>query len=158
MLNWLALAGWGARHDESTSSSGDAPDSTAVFNLPELIKEVSTLLYNFEPSDNTGQFDLTSVTHRNTSLDQLKLAYLNKQHLLRERSTPEGLTRMAERGHGLVKDAFPESPYTSVEGIEKAIVLLEVRSMPPEAQLVLIYRAGPFDESQGTPDTWVLPL
>ncbi|KAJ3518099.1 hypothetical protein NMY22_g13827 [Coprinellus aureogranulatus] len=123
---------WGAKHDpfaETSSSSEsesdsatskkssshshthDAPDSTAVYTLQELIRE----------------FDLTAVTHRNTSLDPMKLEYLNKQHLLRERSTPEGLTAMAQRIHDVVKDAFPESPYTSVEMIKKAITLLEGR-------------------------------
>jgi glutamyl-tRNA synthetase len=38
----------------------------------------------------------------------MKLEYLNKQHLLQYRSTPEGLTAMAERVHDLIKDAFPE--------------------------------------------------
>ncbi|RXW18600.1 hypothetical protein EST38_g7256 [Candolleomyces aberdarensis] len=129
VLNWLALAGWGARHDpfteptetkpESSSPSSthshqsgtDAPDSTAVYTLPQLISE----------------FDLTSVTHRNSTLDPMKLEYLNKQHLLQQRSTSDGLTAMAERVHDLVKDAFPESPHTSVEMIEKAILLLEGR-------------------------------
>ncbi|TEB29272.1 glutamyl-tRNA synthetase [Coprinellus micaceus] len=135
VLNWLALAGWGAKHDpfaeptppssalEFDSGSGsskkscshthshEAPDSTAVYSLQELIRE----------------FDLTSVTHRNTSLDPMKLEYLNKQHLLRERSTPEGLNAMAERLHDIVKDAFPESPYTSIDMIKRAIILLEGR-------------------------------
>jgi hypothetical protein len=38
----------------------------------------------------------------------MKLEYLNKQHLFQHRSTPEGLTGMAERVHDLIEDAFPE--------------------------------------------------
>ncbi|KAF6758847.1 glutamyl-tRNA synthetase [Ephemerocybe angulata] len=121
VLNWLALAGWGAKHNPNdhphpegtpcTHTHTDAPDSTAVYTLPELITE----------------FDLSAVTHRNSSLDPMKLEYLNKQHLLRERGTPEGLRGVAERVHGYVKESFPESPYTSTGMIEKAIELLEGR-------------------------------
>ncbi|RXW15108.1 hypothetical protein EST38_g10741 [Candolleomyces aberdarensis] len=110
VINWLALAGWGTRHDPFTEpaepkpnssspssthshqSGTDAPDSTGVYTLPQLISE----------------FDLTSVTHRNSTLDPMKLEYLNKQHLLQQRSTPDGLTAMAERVHDSVKDAFSE--------------------------------------------------
>ncbi|EAU93648.2 glutamyl-tRNA synthetase [Coprinopsis cinerea okayama7 len=110
VLNWLALAGWGARHDhsasEESSSSGssttssEAPDSTAIYSLPELINE----------------FDIHSVTHRNSSLDPMKLEYINKHHLLRQRSTPEGFDALAER-----------APYTNKEMIKRAVVLLEGR-------------------------------
>ncbi|RXW11546.1 hypothetical protein EST38_g14310 [Candolleomyces aberdarensis] len=102
-LTWLA--GWGARHDPFTEPSEpkpkspspslthshqagtDAPDSTAVYTLPQLISE----------------FDLTSVTHRNSTLDPMKLEYLNKQHLLHQRSTSDGSTAMGEKVHDLVK-------------------------------------------------------
>lgn len=48
ILNWLALAGWGARHEEtpfSTQSSRprlvqEAPDSTRVMSFPELVDKV----------------------------------------------------------------------------------------------------------------------
>ncbi|KAJ2933955.1 hypothetical protein H1R20_g3126, partial [Candolleomyces eurysporus] len=70
-----------------------------------------------------ASFDLTSVTHRNSTLDPMKLEYLNKQHLLQQHSTSDGLTATAQRVRDLVKDAFPESQHTSVEMIEKAILL-----------------------------------
>ena len=129
MLNWLALAGWGSHHKSTASSSSDsgidhsscshdshnhyheAPESTAVYTLPELIRE----------------FDLSAVTHRNSSLDPTKLEYLNKQHLLRERSTPEGLDGLTKRAMGIVQGAFPESPYATEEMTKNATLLLEGR-------------------------------
>lgn len=47
ILNWLALAGWGTRHperEEQAMSFGhhDAPDSTAIMSLEEIINEVNS--------------------------------------------------------------------------------------------------------------------
>ena len=53
------------------------------------------------------QFDLTSLTHRRTVLDPMKLEYLNKHHLMRTMATDDGLTDLAERVHDTVKAAFP---------------------------------------------------
>lgn len=128
ILNWLALAGWGSKHtapaetdtaSETPASHShsdacahtEAPDSTAVYSLPELIQE----------------FDLTSVTHRPSSLDPAKLEYINKHHLLRQRSTEEGLHQMAERVHDALKASFPDSQYTNVDMIKRAINMLEGR-------------------------------
>lgn len=49
ILNWLALAGWGVQHDTlcpAPSSGGvskQAPDSTTVMSVKEMIRDVSLL-------------------------------------------------------------------------------------------------------------------
>lgn len=116
VLNWLALAGWGVRHNVDTASEeplarSDAPDSTTILTMQQLLE----------------QFDLLSITQRSTSLDPAKLEYINKHHLSQLSSTPEGLTSMAERVHEQIKEAFPTSQYTSIEMIKHAIQLLEGR-------------------------------
>lgn len=109
ILNWLALAGWGAKHEatapitdgsdtDSSSSSRpssphrleDAPDSTHLMTIDEMISD----------------FDLSALTHRSSVLDGTKLEYINKHHLMRTWSTPEGLDKLANRVHGHLKDAF----------------------------------------------------
>ncbi|KAJ4465507.1 glutamyl-tRNA synthetase [Lentinula edodes] len=130
ILNWLALAGWGAKHeatapitdgsetDSSLSSRPssphrleDAPDSTHLMTIDEMISD----------------FDLSALTHRSSVLDGTKLEYINKHHLMRTWSTPEGLDKLANRVHGHLKDAFKSSPYTTVDNIKNAITLLEGR-------------------------------
>ncbi|KAG5636923.1 hypothetical protein H0H81_006356 [Sphagnurus paluster] len=111
VLNWLALAGWGAKHepaavpasasDLASAGSGShhprpqliqkAPDSTTLMTLPEMIKD----------------FELSALTHRSSSLDPAKLEYLNKHHLMNTWSTPQGLESLAERAHDRVKAEFP---------------------------------------------------
>ena len=124
ILNWLSLSGWGARREfisspptPLTASSTPpptcsppgsptvhahshvsaerqiqaAPDSTTIMSLNEMI----------------SQFDLDALTHRSTSLDPGKLEYINKQHLMRVSSTPEGLHNLAERVHEGIKTLFP---------------------------------------------------
>ncbi|KXN88041.1 Glutamate--tRNA ligase [Leucoagaricus sp. SymC.cos] len=118
ILNWLALAGWGARHPEreqndKLASFGhhDAPDSTAIMSLEELINE----------------FDFSAMTHRSSSLDPAKLEYINKRHLMRTWSNPEGLEDLAEKVHEEIKERFPLSQYTSLDHIKDGILLLEGR-------------------------------
>jgi len=117
VLNWLALAGWGthtepsAQGDEASKTIKKAPDSTTVMSLSEII-------------DN---FELDVLTHRRSTLDPVKLEYLNKHHLVLARSTESGLRALALRGQGYIKDAFPETPFTSLEYIEKAIFALQGR-------------------------------
>ncbi|EKM60670.1 uncharacterized protein PHACADRAFT_110265 [Phanerochaete carnosa HHB-10118-sp] len=113
ILNWLALAGWGHIHAEvgEAASSKQAPDSTAVMTLPEMIRE----------------FDLTALTHRRTVLDPMKLEYLNKHHLMRTMSADDGLTELAERVHDTVKAAYPLSPHTTVPYIKRVIQSLQGR-------------------------------
>ncbi|TFK74720.1 glutamyl-tRNA synthetase [Pluteus cervinus] len=110
--NWLALAGWGARHDvDSSRLLKEAPDSTTIMTMDELVEE----------------FDLSALTHRSSVLDPAKLEYLNKHHLMRIWSTPEGLQDLAQRAHDHVKAAFSSSQYTSLDYIKNAILTLEGR-------------------------------
>ena len=55
ILNWLALAGWGARHEETSPSTPssthtprrlvqEAPDSTTVMSFSELVDQVRRLV------------------------------------------------------------------------------------------------------------------
>ncbi|KAI0935754.1 hypothetical protein AcV5_004082 [Taiwanofungus camphoratus] len=117
ILNWLALAGWGVSHDTaasptpSSSLQKQAPDSTALMSLEEMIQK----------------FDLSSVTHRRSVLDPLKLEYLNKHHLMQSMASDGGLTGLAERVHGLVKEAYPSSQYTTVSYIEDVISIVRGR-------------------------------
>lgn len=59
------------------------------------------------------QFELDALTHRRTTLDPAKLAFLNKHHLVRTRSSESGLHALALRARRHVKDAFPNTlvPY-----------------------------------------------
>ncbi|KAG6909076.1 hypothetical protein DXG01_002057 [Tephrocybe rancida] len=129
VLNWLALAGWGAKHEvpapsESSESSDpashsarhgkllqNAPNSTTLMTLPEMIKE----------------FELSALTQRSSSLDPAKLEYLNKHHLIRIWSTPDGLHSLAERARDDVKAAFPTSPHMNISYIKEVILALEGR-------------------------------
>ncbi|KAJ4485405.1 hypothetical protein J3R30DRAFT_3439297 [Lentinula aciculospora] len=135
ILNWLALAGWGAKHEATTpatvnsdttitsSSSSpssrppsphrleDAPDSTHLMTLEEMISD----------------FDLSALTHRSSILDVTKLEFINKHHLMKTWSTPHGLDDLARKVHGLIKDVFKASPYTTIDNIKCAITLLEGR-------------------------------
>ena len=53
------------------------------------------------------QFDITAVTHRNTSLDASKLEYINKHHLMHAASTDTGIQSLAEKAHNQIKESFP---------------------------------------------------
>jgi len=118
LLNWLVLSGWGVGHNSQASegasksrSSNGVPDSTKIMTLDEMI----------------DQFDITAVTHRNTSLEASKLEYINKHHLMHAVSTPAGIQELAERVHNQIKESFPGSPYATIDRIKQAIVILEGR-------------------------------
>ncbi|KAI0697163.1 glutamyl-tRNA synthetase [Cytidiella melzeri] len=119
ILNWLALAGWGVQSHANSSQESvpqppslkQAPDSTTPMSLPEMIEA----------------FELTSITHRRTILDPMKLEYLNKQHLLRSISSDDGLSELAERVHPTIKQAFPSSQYTTVPYIRQTISSMKGR-------------------------------
>jgi len=119
ILNWLALAGWGVQADigaptttiSQSSPNRHAPDSTAVMSLSEMVKE----------------FGLTSITHRRSVLDPMKLEYLNKHHLMRSMSSDDNLTELAERSHPVIKKAFPSSQYTTVPYVKQVILSLQGR-------------------------------
>ncbi|THU89363.1 hypothetical protein K435DRAFT_865340 [Dendrothele bispora CBS 962.96] len=73
MLNWFALAGWGA-HAPRPLQIQSAPESTRIMTRQELISE----------------FNLSAITQRSSSLDATKLEYINKHHLmLKWRSSEE---------------------------------------------------------------------
>nr|GAT60867.1 predicted protein [Mycena chlorophos] len=127
ILNWLALSGWGAQHEPEAStaegqpsagvpsSNKGAPDSTKVMDLEELISE----------------FDITALTHRASSLDPGKLAYLNRQHLLRSAATIDGLTDVVARvrawmdEHKPLGDVSPK--YTEAAYLQSVIRALDSR-------------------------------
>ncbi|KAI0802992.1 glutamyl-tRNA synthetase [Irpex lacteus] len=119
ILNWLALAGWGTQshqHSSDTppphsSSPKHAPDSTTVMSLSEMVEA----------------FELSSITHRRTVLDPIKLEYLNKHHLLRSIASDDTLSKLAERIHPVVKAVFPSSQYTTVPYIKQTIVAMQGR-------------------------------
>ncbi|PPQ64063.1 hypothetical protein CVT24_008876 [Panaeolus cyanescens] len=126
VLNWLLLSGWGGHHsvpaDPNASQKTPVPDSTQVLTMQEMIEK----------------FDITSLTHRNTILEAAKLEYINKHHIMRQTRergpdpktgeiTNIGLRSLAEKVHGQVKESFPTSQYTTIDMIEKAIMILEGR-------------------------------
>ncbi|KAF8200331.1 hypothetical protein BJ912DRAFT_948749 [Pholiota molesta] len=118
VLNWVVLSGWGVASEATpdataaqTRSQHFVPDSTRVMSLDEMI----------------DQFDISAITHRNTILEASKLEYLNKHHIARKTSTPEGLQAAAEQVHEEIKASFPRSQYTNIDVIKQAITILEGR-------------------------------
>ncbi|KAL0066271.1 Glutamate--tRNA ligase mitochondrial [Marasmius tenuissimus] len=128
LLNWLALAGWGARHEPSRTTSREEPRVSGSHSpSPKLLQEApdSTRVMTFQ--ELLSEFDLDAVTQRSSSLDPAKLEYINKHHLMSQWETPEGLRRLADRIHDLVKSKFPTSQYTTVENVMHAIRILDRR-------------------------------
>ncbi|KAI0327285.1 glutamyl-tRNA synthetase [Cubamyces sp. BRFM 1775] len=111
VLNWVALAGWGVQDASSSSAHKQAPDSTTLMTVDEMIQN----------------FDFSVLTHRRSVLDPMKLEYINKHHLMRLISTPEGLWALAERAYPYVREAYPDSPYATVAHLEKVIAVLQGR-------------------------------
>ena len=111
ILNWLALAGWGVQRAPpgSSSSSSHAPDSTQMMSVEEMIHNVSstTLLALSCCLIPPLKFDFSSVTHRRSVLDPMKLEHINKHHLMQLMSSPEGLSKLAGRAASYVKAACP---------------------------------------------------
>ncbi|KAI0757473.1 glutamyl-tRNA synthetase [Daedaleopsis nitida] len=115
VLNWLALAGWGVQHDASaltTATTKQAPDSTTIMTLQEMIQN----------------FDFSVITHRRSVLDPAKLEYINKHHLMHLMSSDSGLRTLAQRTQPIVKEAYPDSPYTSLTYLEQVISALQGRT------------------------------
>lgn len=118
LLNWLVLSGWGVSHSSSapedaskSRSPHSVPDSTKIMTLDEMI----------------DQFDITAITHRNTTLEASKLEYINKHHLMHAASTTVGLQALAEKVYDQIKESFPRSQYATIDRIKQAIVILEGR-------------------------------
>ena len=90
-----------------------------------------------------SQFDISAVTHRNTSLEASKLEYINKHHLMRAASTATGIQVLAEKVHNRIRESFPRrwawlslflhilfthsSQNATIDRIKQAIVILEVQ-------------------------------
>ncbi|KAF7330452.1 tRNA-synt-1c domain-containing protein [Mycena venus] len=141
VLNWLALAGWGTQYEVETSpelepaksqsalpaempASGnekhpratkEAPESTKVMDMDELISE----------------FELSAITHRSSSLDPGKLAFLNRQHLLRSAATPTRMADVASRVRVWMDETRPlgeiSDEYTTPEYVQSVIRVLDSR-------------------------------
>jgi len=120
LLNWLILSGWGVSHsspapgtasNSKSRSPNNVPDSTKIMTLAEMI----------------DQFDISAVTHRNTSLEASKLEYINKHHLMRVASTATGIQALAEKVHNQIRESFPRSQNATIDRIKQAIVILEGR-------------------------------
>ncbi|CAK5269221.1 unnamed protein product [Mycena citricolor] len=120
VLNWLALPGWGGQHDEAVQpedahQAKDAPLSTQVMNMDQL----------------QAEFELSALTHRSSSLDPGKLAFLNRQHLLLKAASPEGLTDVALNVRRWMVDNLPlgqiSEEYTTPQYIQSVIRMLDSR-------------------------------
>ena len=92
VLNWLALAGWGASHGHGNKNHNEtrqaAPESTEMLTLMELI----------------GRFDLSYLTPRRTILDPKKLEVLNGRHL--SRLIQEDVGGMAEHARAVTASVY----------------------------------------------------
>ncbi|TFK47966.1 glutamyl-tRNA synthetase [Heliocybe sulcata] len=128
VLNWLALAGWGVKHEQTSDpstpptsehaqSGGEqksedniAPDSRSIMTLPELIEK----------------FDLHTLTHRRSILDPVKLGRINRQHLLRKISAPEGRESMVDKLYDYLKQTYPDSEYTTKDYVRRLIPIMNI--------------------------------
>ncbi|EIW65117.1 glutamyl-tRNA synthetase [Trametes versicolor FP-101664 SS1] len=124
ILNWLALAGWGVQDASASASHKQAPDSTTLMSMEEMIRN----------------FDFSVLTHRRSVLDPVKLEYLNKHHLMRLMTTSDGLRTLAERTQPYVKKTYPDSPHHDLAYLGKVIFSLQGRT----TKLSDIPALGPF--------------
>jgi len=138
VLNWLALAGWGARHEPHADLSSSAADTTtqsthagAHAPKPVQLQSAPDSTHIMTKQELISEFDLSAVTQRSSSLDATKLEYINKHHLMLRRENDEELKKMAERVHDSIKAKFPTSQYTSVDRIKQGIWLLDVSLAVP---------------------------
>ncbi|KAG9310513.1 hypothetical protein JVU11DRAFT_9660 [Chiua virens] len=111
LINWLALAGWGQAARSPSDSTTNAPESTTILTLPELI----------------AQFDLACLTQRRQVLEPAKLAYLNKHYLMRSWKNDQETLHHAHRIHDLMQTSLPSSPHTTPEYIARVIHVLQGR-------------------------------
>ncbi|KAL1714692.1 hypothetical protein EV715DRAFT_257035, partial [Schizophyllum commune] len=122
VLNWLVLAGWGVTRDATGQTTQEAPDSTRLMTVEEMIAE----------------FDITKLAHRSVILDPAKLEYLNKYHLAKAVTAENSLNALARKVAPKVRERYGETPYTSLENIKRVIKVLDVRltnlfDLPSEA-------------------------
>ncbi|KAF9649054.1 Nucleotidylyl transferase [Thelephora ganbajun] len=64
---------------------------------------------------------------RDNPTDPSKLEYPNKNHLMETWSQPHGLNVLVNRAIGPVKEAFPDSEYTTMDHIKQVILALRSR-------------------------------
>ncbi|KAJ7274523.1 hypothetical protein B0H12DRAFT_1089103 [Mycena haematopus] len=142
ILNWLALAGWGTQHEteasleleesqsESASPAAETLASTSEKH-PRTIKEAPERTKVMDMDELISEFDISAITHRSSSLDPGKLAFLNRQHLLRSASTPSGMTDIAGRVREWMNETRPlgdiSDEYTTPEYIQSVIRVLDSR-------------------------------
>ena len=72
-----------------------------------MINQVRMRKSHIRPLLPVLQFDISAVTHRNTSLDASKLEYINKHHLMRAALTDAGIQALAEKALDQIKESFP---------------------------------------------------
>ncbi|KAJ7475708.1 hypothetical protein FB451DRAFT_253988 [Mycena latifolia] len=138
ILNWIALPGWGSLHEElpsedsastdaessAVASEKDAPESIKVKEAPESTKVM-------DMDELISEFDISVLTHRPSSLDRAKLAFLNRQHLLRAAATPAGLADVARRIRLWLDETRPlgeiRPEYTTPEYIQSVLTVLDSR-------------------------------
>ncbi|KAJ7052557.1 hypothetical protein C8F01DRAFT_1170416 [Mycena amicta] len=130
VLNWLALSGWGARH-ESEPATEVTPTSTASESHPRAIQAAPDSTKVMDIDELISEFDIAALTHRSSSLDLGKLAYLNRQHLLRSAATVPGLADVATRVRAWMDESKPlgeiSREYTTPEYIQSVIRVLDSR-------------------------------
>ncbi|KAJ7637634.1 hypothetical protein DFH06DRAFT_1218718 [Mycena polygramma] len=140
VLNWLALAGWGTQYeagtstDEPTKAAADIPaaaDEDAAGEHSRHAKEAPLSTKVMDMDELISEFDLSAITHRSSSLDQGKLAFLNRQHLLRSATTPAGMTDIAGRVRAWMDETRPlgeiSNEFTTPEYIQSVIRTLDSR-------------------------------
>ncbi|KAJ7717739.1 hypothetical protein DFH07DRAFT_339732 [Mycena maculata] len=132
VLNWLALAGWGTQHEEIESAPGvETTPTPSAEHKPRKIKEAPGPTQVMSIDELISEFDVASITHRSTGLDPGKLAFLNRQHLLRAAATHAGLADLAARIRLWMDENTPlgeiKDEYTTPEYIESVIRVLDQR-------------------------------
>lgn len=75
------------------------------------------------------QFSIENLNRHRSAIFGGKLSYLNRKHIERKISTPEGLASMVKRIQPLLLEAFPEATaeVSDQSYVEKIFLLLRVR-------------------------------
>jgi len=142
VLNWLALAGWGTQHETETSAEIEATKSesaapaaetpaSASEKHPRTTKEAPESTKVMDMDELVSEFDISAITHRSSSLDAGKLAFLNRQHLLRSAASPTGMADVAGRVRVWMNETRPlgeiSDEYTTPRYIQSVIRVLDSR-------------------------------
>ncbi|KAJ7931393.1 hypothetical protein B0H13DRAFT_1957915 [Mycena leptocephala] len=141
ILNWLALAGWGTQHEietspepeptKSTPPVAETPAAVASEKHPRTTKEAPESTKVMDINELISEFDISAITHRSSSLDPGKLAFLNRQHLLRSAASPTGMTNIAGRVRVWLNETRPlgeiSDEYSTPEYIQSVIRVLDSR-------------------------------